>query len=156
MDHPDLQLREAAPADVAGLATIRAREWGSEPYWIDRIGGYMRGEKNPQQSLAPRIVLLATEGEQLVGFIAGHLTERHACEGELEWLNVIEERRGGGIAGVLLDALAAWFAKHGAKRICVDAGPANARARTFYSKHGARELSPHWMVWDDIAAHGDR
>src|SRR5438132_2495483 len=73
---PTIAYREADLADVSALARIRTAEWGTEQYWQDRIGGYMRGEVHPQQSLLPRIVLVAAEEMMLVGFIAGHLTRR--------------------------------------------------------------------------------
>ena len=110
----------------------------------------MRGEVHPQQSLLPRIVLVAAEEGVLVGFIAGHLTRRFDCDGELEWLDVISERRRRGIAGELLAALVTWFDSCQARRICVDVDPQNASARAFYRKHGATDLNPHWLVWHDI------
>lgn len=70
----------------------------------------------------------------MVGLVAGHLTRRHACDGELEWINVIPERRGGGIASALLRKLAAWFAEQKASRICVDVEPSNFAARRFYKR----------------------
>jgi ribosomal protein S18 acetylase RimI-like enzyme len=85
-----------------------------------------------------------------VGFIAGHLTRRYACDGELEWINVVSDRRGSEIASELLRLLAAWFARHEAFRICVDVDPANTIARRFYTRHGAQSLNDHWLVWNDI------
>jgi len=86
-------IREGVLADVRRLARLRAAVWGTEQYWHDRIGGYMRGELHPQQALAPRVVLVAEGGEDIVGFIAGHLTRRFGCDGELEWLDVVAECR---------------------------------------------------------------
>ncbi|MGB6077420.1 MAG: GNAT family N-acetyltransferase, partial [Candidatus Acidiferrales bacterium] len=101
-------------------------------------------------ALKPRVGYVAYEGDTLVGFIAGHLTRRHSCDGELEWINVIPERRGGGIASELLRLLAGWFVAQKASRICVDVEPTNTAARRFYARHGAEELNPHWLVWKDI------
>src|SRR5205814_1119430 len=143
-------IREGTLADVGRLARIRAVVWGTEQYWHDRIGGYMRGELHPQQALAPRVVLVAEGGKDIVGFIAGHLTRRFGCDGELEWLDVVAEARRGGVAGDLLRALATWFEGCQARRICVDVDPQNAPARAFYRKHGAQDLNPHWLVWPDI------
>src|SRR5437660_412336 len=100
--------------------------------------------------LAPRVVLVAKGGEDIVGFIAGHLTRRFGCDGELEWLDVVEEARRSGVAGDLLRALATWFEGCQARRICVDVDPQNAPARAFYRKHGAQDLNAHWLVWPDI------
>ena len=144
--------READLADVSALARIRAGEWGTEQYWQDRVSGYMKGEVHPQQSLLPRVVLVAAEERVLVGFIAGHLTRRFGCDGELEWLDVIPGRRRRGIAGELLGALATWFDSRQARRVCIDVDPQNASARAFYRKHGATDLNPHWLVWRDITA----
>jgi mannitol-1-/sugar-/sorbitol-6-phosphatase len=146
------QYRQALDDDLDQLVRIRSAEWGTESYWQERILGYMRGTHHPQQALAPRVILVASKGDRLLGFIAGHLTRRYECHGELEWLNVAPEARRSGIAGELLRVLASWFADQGAKRVCVDVDPENRPARTFYRKHGARDLNPHWLVWPDITA----
>ena len=142
--------REALDSDLDKLATIRAAEWGDEDYWRHRIRGYATGVLNPQKALPPRVILIAAEGDQITGFIAGHLTQRFDCDGELEWLNVISDQRRTGVARGLLLKLAAWFTDHGARRICVDADPDNPAARAFYRKNGAEDLNAHWLVWPDI------
>jgi ribosomal protein S18 acetylase RimI-like enzyme len=142
--------RQAAADDVAELERIRvAGEWpGGAP--DARTARYLAGEHHPQHALAPRVAYVAEEGGAIVGLIAGHLTTRFGCDGELQWIRVAPERRGSGIADRLLHHLAAWFAAAGARRVCVDVDPANARARRFYARHGARPMHPYWMVWDDI------
>src|SRR5207249_1752092 len=94
----------------------------------------------------------ADHGGRLVGFIAGHLTRRFGCDGELQWINVIPERRGSGVADELLRRLAGWFAQQNASRICVDVDPDNPTERKFYMRHGAQPLNPHWLVWNDISS----
>lgn len=142
--------READKSDIPAMARIRALEWGSEEYWITRISGYMDRELHPQKALMPRVVYVASENDSLIGFIAGHLTQRYNCDGELEWINVIPERRGDGVASELLRQLASWFAKQEAARICVDVDPENTIACQFYGRHGAEHLNAHWMIWKDI------
>ncbi|HEV2618014.1 MAG TPA: GNAT family N-acetyltransferase [Candidatus Acidoferrales bacterium] len=144
--------REAESRDVPALACIRAADWGTEEYWRTRIPAYMNGELHPQQALASRAIYVACDGDSVVGFIAGHLTRRFSCDGELEWIDVIRERRRRGIASQLLCLLAAWFVEQKASRICVDVDPANADAQSFYRCHGAEELRPHWLVWPNIKA----
>jgi ribosomal protein S18 acetylase RimI-like enzyme len=68
----------------------------------------------------------------------------------LEWINVIPERRGAGVASELLRLLAGWFVEQKAFRVCVDVEPSNTVARAFYTRHGAETLNPHWLVWNDI------
>ena len=146
------EYREARDDDIDQLALIRAQGWGAEQYWRDRIRGYASGALNPHQALAPRVIYVAVEDSRIIGFIAGHLTRRFDCDGELEWLNVVSEKRGAGVAGKLLLLLAEWFGNSNAKRICVDADPENPTARAFYRKHGAEDLNPHWLVWPDITS----
>ena len=132
------------------MAQIRSAEWGTEDYWKTRIGRYMRGEHDPQNALKPRILYVAAQNFAVVGFIAGHLTRRYECDGELQWINVIAEERNTGIAAALFGLLAQWFASQRAFRICVDVDPENIVARNFYIKHGATELNRHWLVWNDV------
>lgn len=142
--------RLAEKSDIPAMAHIRAGEWETEEYWRVRISRYMDCELYPQHALMPRVVYVASEDDSVVGFIAGHLTRRYACDGELEWIDVISERRRRGIASDLLRLLAAWFAGKGASRICVDVDPGNITARRFYGRHGAGNLNEHWLIWNDI------
>jgi len=230
---PDLLYRPATPADIPGMAEVRAGDWGTDAYWRERIAGYLSGEVNPRDAVrvmpdrtteglphpgresdrvgptlsskrrqsrlvpgtAARVAFVcvdqqritipnrATEARiedsgtptashksdasdvRIVGLIAGHLTRRFGCDGELEWISVRPEYRGLGVASQLLCRLAEWFLAQdlgsmlgptlperglGARRICVDVEPTNRIARRFYARHGAVDLKPHWMVWEDI------
>jgi ribosomal protein S18 acetylase RimI-like enzyme len=145
-----VQYKKAEGSDIPAMARIRAAEWETEAYWNVRISRYLDCELHPQQALTPRVIYVASEGDSLLGLIAGHLTRRFGCDGELEWINVIPERRGSGIASELLRLLAAWFVEQKTLRICVDVDPANTAAQHFYRRHGAETLKPHWLVWNDI------
>lgn len=112
---------------------------------------FLAGEHHPRQALAPRIAFIAESGGVVAGFVAGHLTRRFGCAGELQWILVAPPLRGTPAAARLLDALARWFIEHDASRICVNVTPENERARRFYARHGATELSEYWMGWADIA-----
>jgi ribosomal protein S18 acetylase RimI-like enzyme len=122
-----------------------------EEFHRNRMARYLAGDHHPQQALMPRIIYVALEGDSLVGYIAGHLTRRYACDGELQWIYVIPEHRGSGVASELLRLLAAWFAEQKASRICVDVDPDNSVAQRFYRRHGAVDLRQYWLVWDDIS-----
>ena len=132
------------------MAALRAQSWGSMPYWHERISGYLTGAANPKEALAPRTAIVAVDGDRVVGFIAGHLTKRYGCDGELEWIEVHEGVRRSGIATELLRRLAQWFVEHDAQSVCVDVDPENLGARSFYSRNGATTLKPSWLVWQDI------
>lgn len=147
----NIQYREATAADITGIAIIRADEWGGVDYWTDRVTGYIDLTHHPQQALNVRVIYVAVDGGQVIGFIAGHLTQRHHCKGELQWINVMDEYRGTGIASALLKLLAKWFMEQNALKVCVNADEENPTAHRFYRRYGATSLKPHWLVWKDIS-----
>lgn len=142
--------RQALETDIPAMAQIRAADWGTEEYWRVRILQYLTRQLHPQEALDPRIAFVCLESQSVVGLIAGHLTRRFGCDGELEWVSVRPHYRGQGIASDLLRRLAEWFATLGALRVCVDVDPSNEAAQRFYRSHGADDLKPHWMIWKDI------
>jgi ribosomal protein S18 acetylase RimI-like enzyme len=144
--------RQATLGDVCGMAEVRAGDWGSQPYWQERIALYLQGALHPGKALAPRIAFVCLEGDVVVGLIAGHLTHRFGCDGELEWISVRPEYRGQKLASRLFRLLAEWFRDRGVARVCVDVTPENHAARAFYRSHGAEDFKPHWMIWNDICA----
>ena len=146
-----LLFRPATLLDVSAMAQLRSDHWGKAPDWESRIAAYLSGEHHPRYALLPRVAILAEQDGEVIGFIAGHLTRRHQCDGELQWINVSPDYRGQGIATELLRQLAGWFISHNAHRVCVDVQPRNATARAFYTRSGAQPLNDHWMVWNDIA-----
>lgn len=142
-----VRYRKAELADVPALARLpREGEAGGDP--PERMLRYLAGEHHPQQALAPRVMWMAVEGKSPVGYVAGHLTRRFDCDGELQWIYVVTEHRGGAAAAELLRLLAGWFVQQGALRVCVDVG--DEHAGRFYRRHGAEDLRKHWMVWSDI------
>lgn len=144
-----IDFRIARPDDILSLARLRSQGWGDVDYWTPRITAYMNGTSNPQKALPERVVYVATDGEKVIGLIAGHLTRRLDCQGELEWIDVDTTYRRKGIASELVRELAWWFAGKKANKICVD--PGNDIARRFYADNGATNLNTHWMYWEDIA-----
>ena len=143
--------RDAQLSDVPAMAQVRANDWGSEQYWRERIAKYMTCQLHPTQALLPRAVLVCADGNQIAGLIAGHLTQRFECNGELQWISVMPKYRERKIGRELLRRMSEWFVSQGAKRVCVDVEPSNHIARKFYADCGAVNLKPHWMVWNDIA-----
>ena len=91
----------------------------------------MRGEPDPQKALKPRMVYVALQNWAVVGFIAGHLTRRYECDGELQWINVIAEQRNTGVAAALLRLLAQWFTSQHAFEMSVDAEPGKHCCKKF-------------------------
>jgi ribosomal protein S18 acetylase RimI-like enzyme len=141
--------RKARPNDYSAMARIRASDRGEIAYWENRISEYLEGRLHPQKALAPRIAYVAEE-ETIIGFVAGHLSHRFDCEGELQWINVAATGRRAGIASELLRSIAHWFGECGVRRVCVDVAVSNKVARSFYIRHGAESLNDHWLVWPNI------
>jgi len=119
---------------------------------MDRISRYLKGEHYPQHALPARAAFVAMIEGQLAGFVAGHQTHRFGCDGELQWIDVVEQRRGLGIAYRLIATIGNWFAEQGANRVCVNVAPDNIAARKVYARCGARPLNEFWMIWEDSRA----
>jgi GNAT superfamily N-acetyltransferase len=66
----------------------------------------------------PRVSYVAFEQGLIVGFIAGHLTRRYGCDGELEWINVSHDHRREGIASKLLLLLGEWLSEQRVESMC--------------------------------------
>ncbi len=147
-----IKYRKATGADILAMAQIRESGWGTKDGWFIRIGAYMRGEHHPQHALMSRIIFVAEDKGKTIGFIAGHLTTRLGCNGELQWINVIDEYRKIGVASQLLHLLAKWFVEQNSMIVCIDVAADNIPAQKFYRKHGAKKLNDHWLFWEDISS----
>ena len=143
-----IKYREVKDEDVPMLAKFRSANNEEQIFWEQRITGYLKLTHHPQKALHERIIFVAEDNATIIGFIAGHLTRRFNCDGELQWINVIEKYRNKQIGFELLCVLNKWFIKHNAFKICVD--PGNEFARRFYKKYGAENLSNHWLFWKDV------
>ncbi len=146
-----IQYRKAGQSDIAAMARIRAMYRGTPEYWENRISGYLNHLHNPQHALMPRVMYVAVETDNIAGFIAGHLTGRLGCNGELEWIDTMQQYQRQGIASGLLRLLAAWFVDQKSLRVCIDVDPSNGPAQLFYRKHGAENLNEHWLFWQDVS-----
>jgi GNAT superfamily N-acetyltransferase len=141
-----IAVRSVQNSDIPAMAAIRAKEWESDSFWVTRIDGYLSGELSPQQALLARAALVAVDGNAVVGFVAGHKTRRHSCDGELQWMNVAVEQRRQGIATLMLAAIAAWFIQQQALRIYVDVSPVKLAARTLCANMArSRSTTTGWF-----------
>jgi GNAT superfamily N-acetyltransferase len=143
--------REAAPADVAAMAWCRAADPLAGPADV-RMAAYFRGQHHPQHALLPRAGFVAIVDAAVIGYIAGHLTQRFDCQGELQYLYVAPAYRRSGVARNLFGRLAAWFGEQQALRVCVNVDEDSHGARPFYVSMSATDLCPHWMEWQDITS----
>lgn len=98
-------ISEASLDDAEAITEVTMRshlESFGEPFYTDRVAllcrwkGYMLREHHPQKAKLPRTVYKACLEGEIVGYVAGHLTERFGCEGELQSIYILREhqRRG--------------------------------------------------------------
>lgn len=147
---PGVQFREAVTADVEAMARCRLADPTGEP--VDpRMGAYFNRQHHPRQALLPRVGYVALANGEVIGYIAGHQTARHGCEGEVQYLYVAPAYRRRGIATALLLLLAKWFLEQSIRKVCVAlAGDSPPEARPFHESLGATPLKRYWYVWEDI------
>jgi GNAT superfamily N-acetyltransferase len=143
--------REATTVDAPAMTRARADDAAAGPA-DPRVAAYLDGRHHPQQALAPRVAYVALDDTGVAGYIAGHLTTRFGCEGELQYLYVARHLRRRGVAGELLRRLAQWFRAHDARRVCVNVDVDSPAATPFYESQGATPLDRFWFAWDDIGA----
>ena len=144
-----LQYREATSADAPAMARCRLTDpaaGAADP----RMAAYLEGRHHPQQALLPRVGYVARDGDTVVGYIAGHRTQRFGYEGEVQYLFVAPEHRRRGVATALLRRLAEWFRAQGVAKVCVDVDITSPGAQPFYVRHGAEALDRYWYGWQDI------
>jgi GNAT superfamily N-acetyltransferase len=82
-------------------------------------------------------VLVAVEGEELVGFRTVQLDLRSVRFGRRAWvedLAVRSDRRSSGIGKQLLDAAKGWAREHGASHLELDSSDARHDAHRFYER----------------------
>jgi GNAT superfamily N-acetyltransferase len=101
--------RPTRDSDIPAMAEIRAGGWGTQEYWQERIAKYLSHKLEPKQALSPRTSFVCVEGGWVIGLVAGHLTRRFDCDGELEWISVRAEFRRSGIASKLLHHIFEWY-----------------------------------------------
>ncbi len=114
-----------------------------------RVKGYFDGSYHPSHAMAPRAMFVAVTNGRIVGFVAGHLSTRMGCEGELQWIFVRPSEQRRGIGAALLRPMADWFKKVGGTHVIVDAPPGHP-SRDFYRHFGALPLDSYWLHWPDI------
>jgi GNAT superfamily N-acetyltransferase len=146
----NLQLREATAADAAAMARCQLDD-PANPVADSRMAGYLDGQHHPQQALLARVGYVALVNGEVVGYIAGHLTRRHGCAGEVQYLFVSPLYRRRGIATALFRRLAEWFQAQAARHVCVAlADDSPKEAKPFYESVGALPFKKYWYAWEDI------
>ena len=142
--------RAATSADFAAIAQSRLSDATDGPA-DPRMAAYLEGLHHPHQALPPRVGYVALSGDQVVGYIAGHETTRHGCQGEVQYLFVASAYRRRGIATAMLRLLADWFQQQRSHHVCVGvANDSPPGTKHFVENAGAKPFKKHWYAWEDI------
>ncbi len=64
---------------------------------IRRWKAYIRKEHHPQKAKEQRVIYAAFAGTKMIGYIAGHLTERMGLESELQSIYILPEHQRRGV-----------------------------------------------------------
>jgi GNAT superfamily N-acetyltransferase len=155
------RIRVATPEDAGALAAIliASKEASfpeliddhdrNAPFWTDRWKGYLTTGSRAQMSRGDGFAFLAELNGRAVGFAAYHHTRRHGTDAELESIYVLKEAQRRGLGTELLRLIAGRLREDGSRSLCVGYDPRNPY-KSFYLKHGALEIEPHWAVWRDV------
>jgi GNAT superfamily N-acetyltransferase len=151
MTVPGVSFRVATSADVPAMVACHVTDDGVIPY-DPRMAAYLDGKSHPQQALPQRVGYIAFAESAVIGYIAGHLTTRNDCAGEVEYLFVSPKYRRRRIGTMLLRLLATWFTEQGARRVCAPiANDSPPEAKPFYEHAGAAPLRRFWYGWEDVS-----
>lgn len=105
--------------------------------------------QTPVSAKPERIVYKALENNNIIGFIAVHLTARYNLDAEIQTFYVLKPYQRKGIGRKLLSEAMKWISKFKAESLCVGIFPENPY-KTFYLKYGGKYLNPHWIYWDKM------
>jgi GNAT superfamily N-acetyltransferase len=135
-----VEIRRARPGDIPQLLALIRRYWDFEG-----IGGFaaLRIELVLKELLGTPAtrgeVWVADSQATLVGYLIVVLVisvEHQGLMGEIDEFFVLPEARSRGTGGELLAAAEAALAQRGCVRLQLQLGAGNARARSFYERHG--------------------
>lgn len=139
----DVHLRSANMDEIDQIADL----WVDLAHHQEKFGSNLRAQSNrtriresfSRRALADEL-LVATEGDEIVGFASISLEHRLfdvvKSRGIIENLYVLPRSRGNGIGGELLNEAETRLGKRGADIICLEALKGNLTARDFYERHG--------------------
>jgi GNAT superfamily N-acetyltransferase len=113
-----------------------------------RWGTYFNGT-SPESSKPQRIILKAVTDGTIIGYIAGHLTNRYGLDAEIQSFYILKEYQRNDTGKQLLKKFVEWLLTQPAKSLCVGIKPEN-KFQAFYLKYGGKHLNEHWIYWDDM------
>ncbi len=133
----DIQIRDAAEADAANIASCLAEAFASyrRSYTPLAFADTVPTVAGAQLRLKQMHVLVASAAGKIVGTISAALDGEH---GHLRGMAVVPEWRGTGAASFLLAAIENWLRVRGCRHVTLGTTEPLEAAIAFYEKHGYR------------------
>jgi GNAT superfamily N-acetyltransferase len=104
---------------------------------------------SPASSKPPRVIYKAVTGGTIIGYIAGHLTNRYGLDAEIQSFFITKEYQRNGTGKQLLKMFLEWLLIQRVKSLCAGINPVN-KYQAFYLKYGGKYLNEHWIWWEDV------
>jgi len=160
---PTFKIEEPKIGDEIALAPMHIKSWketyvtsesGLTEEMVDELLGHMltntefrkntisNSLENPDKVLYR--VVKNSQGE-IVGFMHGSKNEE---TNELEGIYLLDEVKGHGIGGALMEEFLAWINKN--KPTHLEVFSFNERALSFYTKYGFEKMDKPVQMWKDI------
>ncbi|HEX2033728.1 MAG TPA: GNAT family N-acetyltransferase [Chloroflexota bacterium] len=125
------------------IEPVWPRRWTAPPeVWPERLVGYLREAWRDAERQA---VLVAVEGEAVVGFVRVGLYGEGPLPARIETLFVAESHRGAGLGRALMAAGEEWCVERGAAEVGVEFIARNSDARQVYERLGYRPFLVTYM-----------
>lgn len=144
-----MSIRKATIADFEGLISLNETIFVDNPQFDDDlIDGFMQTTKGQiylKNALedSSSIFIVAEENEKFIGYANGMPMEipyRKSKYFEIENLGVTPDQKGSGLANKLLGAITQEAKEAGYEKIYLECYAKNARALSFYRKHGFEDI----------------
>jgi len=142
-----MEFRDATPSDAERIREV-ARESLSASYapalddeTIDAAVEQWYTRENIQRAVEEEetMLLLAVDGDEMLGFSKGVVVGRREPVGEIHWLHVAPDHRGRGVGARLLDHVESALGDAGAERFAGFVLDVNEAGAAFYERHGYTE-----------------
>jgi GNAT superfamily N-acetyltransferase len=115
---------------------------------LERWTHYINRTRSPNLALDPRIIVLASTEDAVVGTIACHQTTKWGLEAELQSLYILKPLQGRSIGTALFGFIVAWLEKRGLRSLGVGVHRRSSYNR-FYEKLGGVQRDEHTYAWTD-------
>ena len=121
---------------------------------FERWSGYIAGTRHPQLAAKQRMIYVACDGEDVVGYIGCHHTNGSKdwwlASSELQQIYILKSYQRQGIGTKLFKTIVCWLRETGINSLGVGYHAANPY-RAFYDKMGGESPASGVSYWHDLS-----